>query len=371
MIVKSFIADSVAGALKMVRSELGGDAVVLKTRKLDPIQQRAAGGKIEVTACIDQSPAPHVTHIPATATAPAAPTPAPATIDRVPAEAIAQKLDFLIDVFQSPLRRTAFGGVVSRLFSALLQADMPEVLAHDIAEKLAGRFDGEDNYLTVALSAVDLIMDQLPKHRPAPNFQNGQKIVLVGPPGAGKTSLMGRLAGYMVAERKLTVTLTSLDRVKVSAPEELQSYASLLDIDHFEMPHQVDTGLLDSRGKDKITLIDTPAMNPKNREPLKIYTEKLNRIKPDRVIGVFSALYRTDDLLDIIRAFKPFKLTELAFTMTDQTRRLGGILAASILTGAPISLLGTGQGAGAVNLSPDFEDLARISLGLNKEGDDE
>jgi len=368
MIVKSFIADSVAGALKMVRSELGGDAVILKTRKLDSAHGRAVGGKVEVTACVDQSPAP-ITRV-ATA-AKGGSSPIPAERMRVPAETIAQKLDFLIDVFQSPVRRKVFEGSTGRLFSALLRADLPETLAHDIAEKISGRFDPEDEYRTVAIGAVNHILDQLPKQRPEASFRPGQKIVVVGPPGAGKTSLMGRMAGYLVAEKKLGVCLTSLDKVKVSAPEELLSYASLLDIDHFDMPTRVDPALIDRRGRDKITLIDTPAMNPKNREPLRIYTEKLSRIKPDRVIGVFSALYRVDDLLDIIRAFKPFRLTELAFTMTDQTRRLGGMMAASVLTGTPITVMGTGQSAGAIDFKPDFEQIARLCLGISEEAEDE
>lgn len=364
MIVKSFIADSVAGALKMVRSELGGDAVILKTRRLDPAGQRASRGRVEVTACVDQSPPPVVK------AANADPVEIPAKSARIPAETIAQKLDFLIDVFQSPVRRKTFEGNISRLFSSLLRADMPESLAHDIAEKLSGRFDAGDDYRGIAVGAIDFLLDQLPRHRPDPSFKPGQKIVVVGPPGAGKTSLIGRIAGHLVAGQNLAVCLTSLDKVKISAPEELQSYASLLDIDHFEMPTQVDPGLLDRQGKDKITLIDTPAMNPKNREPLRIYTEKLGRIKPDRVLGVFSAMYRADDLLDIIRAFRPFRLTELAFTMTDQTHRLGGMLAASILTGIPITIMGTGQSASDIDFKPDFEEIIRRCLGMSEEGED-
>ena len=47
MIVKSFTANTVAGALKKVRGELGGDAVILKTKRLQPDQQLVAGAKVE------------------------------------------------------------------------------------------------------------------------------------------------------------------------------------------------------------------------------------------------------------------------------------------------------------------------------------
>ena len=49
MIIKSYAAESVAAALKAVRAEMGGDAVVLNTRQTNEF------GKVgvEITACID------------------------------------------------------------------------------------------------------------------------------------------------------------------------------------------------------------------------------------------------------------------------------------------------------------------------------
>jgi flagellar biosynthesis protein FlhF len=365
MIVKSFIADSVAAALKAARSELGGDAVILKTRKVDPDRRKVVGGKIEITACIDQSQPPELTTRP-TEKIKMEP---PVARTEIPAEAIARKLDFLIDVFQSPIRRNTFTGVIGRLFMTLLRIDVPENMAYDLAEKLAERFDDEADYHAVIMSAAEYLIQQLPekKHREA--VRPGQRIVLVGPPGAGKTSLLGRLAGHLIAVEKIPVCLTSLDQVKVSAHEEIRTYADILEVDHFEMPHEVDGAILDRMGKDKVVLIDMPAINPRHRKPLKIYTEKLARIKPHRVIGVFPALYRAADLFDIIRAFRPLKLTDMAFTMTDQTRRLGGMIAMSIQTGLPISITGTGQRAGDIDLKPDLQQIIRSTLGLEEEPD--
>jgi len=364
MIVKSFIADSVAGALRKVRSELGGDAVILKTRKIDPERQEAVGGQVEVTACVDQSqPAAAPDKIEEKAPS------FPATA--IPSEAIAQKLDFLIDVFQSPVRKDTFSGVIGRLFRALLRADVPESMAYDLADKLSTRFDQDEDYHEVVQAAAAMLIEQLPRKHAGDLFKAGQRIVLVGPPGAGKTSLMGRLANHLVSANDISVCLTSLDQAKVSAQGELQTYAELLDVAHFEMPHEIDPALLDRQGRDKVTLIDMPAMNPRHRQPIKIYTEKLAQIKPHRVIGVFPALYRAADLLDIIRAFRPLKLTDLAFTMTDQTASLGGMIAMSIQTGLPITILGIGQRAGDVDLAPDHEKIIRTFLGLEEELFDE
>ena len=44
-----------AAALKLVRDEMGGDAVVLKTRVLPIDETKVVTERVEVTACIDES----------------------------------------------------------------------------------------------------------------------------------------------------------------------------------------------------------------------------------------------------------------------------------------------------------------------------
>lgn len=365
MIVKSFTADTFAGALKMVRSELGGDAVILKSRKIGS-GQSAVGGRVEITACVDKNSKSSLA-LPVDATEPQL----VARSRQFPADAIVQKLDFLIDIFQTPVRRSTFSGTVGQVFLFLLHADIPEAMAHDLARRLEAKFDAEDDYGIIATAAAQMLHEQLPRSRGSKEMKPGQRIAFVGPAGSGKTSLMGRLAGSLVCERKQAVCLTSLDKVKVSAPEELITYADILDVDRLEMPGEVDNSLLESHGKDKVIMIDTPALNTRDREEIKLYAEKLIRLKPHRIIGVFPATLRTSDLYDMIRAYKPLKLTELAITMCDQTSRLGGMIAVSIQTGLPITTLGIGRKAGCIELNPDHRQIIDVFLSTGEVIDNE
>ena len=52
MIIKSFVAESASAALKMVREEMGGDAIVLKTRQ---VFDRTNRPRVELTACIEKA----------------------------------------------------------------------------------------------------------------------------------------------------------------------------------------------------------------------------------------------------------------------------------------------------------------------------
>jgi len=372
MIVKSFIADTVAGALKMARSELGGDAVILKTRKINGNQRSVVGGKIEVTACIDKATEATPPRV-AVPLASEAPEQVPEIINHngFCSDEIAKKLDFLIDIFQAPSLKTSFKGTIGRLYAALIHADVCEELAGEIAERLNTRFGSESPYATLVDTTVEMLIGQLPKTETNLEFKTGQKIVMVGPAGGGKTSLLGRMASHLVMENRMPVCLTSMDKVKVSAPEEIQTYADILDIDTYDLPREIDETILDRDWQDKITLIDTPALNSRDRSEIKHHAEKLGRIKPDRIIGVFPATVRTSDLFDMIRAYRPLGLTELALTMTDQTCRLGGVVSLAIQTGLPLSILGTGRRAGCIELHPDYASIIREFMGGDKGGDDE
>ncbi len=362
MIVKSFYGNTVAGALKQVRSELGGDAIILKTRRLSATELATAPGRIEVTACVDKASS-HKAALSGGTTDPLVKQP-PVATTAFPSREIVRKLDFLIDVFQAPRRSRRYPGVVGRIFTQLVNGDIPEALACDIAERLLERFEPEDEFAAVAGIAREMLLDQLPAPAKT-SLESNQRVVLVGPPGSGKTSLMGRLAGYLVGHQRQAVCMTSCDRVKVSAPEELQAYAELLDVDHFELSGATDKAALERMGRNKVMIIDTPGINANDKHEIEVYREKLQRMKPHRVIGVVSCLMRTVDLYEILTAYQALNLTDLAITMADQTARRGGIIALPIQTGVPVSIIGTGRKAGQLDLSPDFRGIAGSLLGLD------
>src|SRR5208283_3377129 len=88
-----------------------------------------------------------------------------------------------------------------------------------------------------------------------------RKVALVGPPGAGKTSTLVKLAiNYGLACRR-PVLLLSMDTYRVAAADQLRSYAAILGVG-FQLAETVTAlaqSIEENRGKELI-FIDTPGM---------------------------------------------------------------------------------------------------------------
>ncbi|MFZ5981434.1 MAG: hypothetical protein ACOYVF_12475 [Candidatus Zixiibacteriota bacterium] len=388
MIIKSFTAESAAAALKKVRSEMGGDAVVLKTRELGGRNREA---RVEITACLDKPTAAQASNIfpdrkpvanraevpkenepplhqetsmvsgKSAQTAPAAETPvisitksSPEMNDRL--AMVEAKLDILVN-------RLAYAGMTANagdrpateLYQKLQDADF----AADYLETLFDRLDGDVQGSEAAYRAVceSLAADLTEIIEPGFTFEDGSRVLVYGPAGTGKSSVMGKLAARMVCEKK-KVKLLSLDNLKVGAYEELASYADLLGVDVVN-PTEIETS--DKKKSEEIILIDSLAM-PLVENRLNAFRLQVEQVKPTHRILVLSSLMRSGDIADMAETIDLLQPTHLVMTMTDLTSRWGSVMTVCRRLG--IKLIYTTDspaGIGRVNM-PSVEQFIRTVL---------
>ncbi len=380
MIIRSYTAESVATALKQVRREMGGAAVVLKTRVIDD----ALGSRqYEVTACLDKptveqangvltadapSPvtvaetpkvsrfeAPNAT-VPTTPTAPA--TPQTSDLDKR-LSAIEERLELLVQAAQ--LDRSGLSGELTPSASAaqaMQAADVPESFISEFFNSLRHDLPSRPiDDITIRRRLVDhlgSIIDTRLELKP------GDRVLVAGPAGAGKTSVIGRIAAQLIFHQHVPVKLISLDNHKVGAMEEVAGYADLLGVDDFTSVEAGEaTPALD---KTKVLLIDTNAM-PRDPKHLAELKARIKPLKPTHRLAVFSALMRTSDVDTYAREMAWLEPTHLVFTMTDLTRRLGSLLSATATTGLKIAMLTNSSSASASVAPPETESIAEIILG--------
>jgi flagellar biosynthesis protein FlhF len=373
MVIRSYTAESVATALKQVRREMGGAAVVLKTRVIeDPRGAR----QYEVTACLDKPTVEQANTLLNNEAAPAAPkvetartpqleTPMVTSPSVVSSDldkrlnAIEERLDLLLQAAQ--LDQSGLTSELTpsaRAAEAMQAADVPETFITEffgsIRRDLPTRPIDDTTIRRRLVDHLDAILDKKLELKP------GDRVLVAGPAGAGKTSVIGRLAAQLICRQHIPVKLISLDNHKVGAMEEVAGYADLLGVDDFA---SVEGGhILSEQDKKKVLLIDTNAM-PRDSKHLAELQERIKPLKPTHRLAVFSALMRTSDVDTYAREMDWLKPTHLVFTMTDLTRRLGSLLSATVTTGLKIALLTNSSSPADSVTAPDAEAIAEIILG--------
>ena len=375
MVIRTYAAESVAAALKRVRQEMGGEAVVLKTRMLE-----CAGGErqYEVTACLDKATVQQVDEV-LTGAPPAATTEAtvadktsqresqiaptiassPSVGFEIRLAAIEAQLEQLLQARQ--LDRVSMPyehGPAMTVAAAMQAADVPD---HCVADFFEGvRKDQAStpvDFETIRQRLIDrltFVIDSEVK------FKKGDRILVAGPAGAGKTSVVGRLAARLTCQKHLPVKLVSLDTHKVGAIEELASYADLLGVDDYAMHANSDSKLAIDRNK--VVLIDTCAL-PRDQNRLDELKTRIESLEATYRLMVFSALMRSSDVESYAREMAWLKPTHLVFTMIDLTRRLGSLLAAASASGLKIAMITNSSGGDGTMIAAGPTALADVILG--------
>jgi flagellar biosynthesis GTPase FlhF len=337
MIIKSFTAESAAAALKQVKHAMGGNAVVLKTRQ---VRDPRGGLQVEVTALLDNPTVAQTEDILAAASAPSE---SRSETNRL-AEVLEEEPSIQVNVSREAVTR------------ALNDADFSASYADYLIEQTVNADNGSTDTL-LALSEC-LTTETEGSFMEKLELNPGDKLVVVGPTGSGKTSLIGKLATRLLIEEQQKVRLITLDTLKLGAADEIQNYADLLGLEVGDFGRY----LSDKKaGKDCVTLIDTSALSL-NEEDQAELIRQIEKLNVTHTILCLSATSRGADLEKQIENYRHLNLTGGVMTMTDLSWRYGAALSAFRALG--LKLVGVTDNPGGIgNLHrPTTQNLTNAML---------
>jgi flagellar biosynthesis GTPase FlhF len=170
-------------------------------------------------------------------------------------------------------------------------------------------------------------------------------IALVGPTGVGKTTTIAKLAAIAALVERRTVALISIDQYRVGASEQLQRYADLIGI---PMECASDAQSLDRAlrkfARAELVLIDTAGRSPRDTAGIQETMDTLRGAKePIEVQMCIVAAMREPELMQTLDRHAPLAPSKLLVTKLDEAINCGGVLAAYVHSGLPLSHFTTGQ----------------------------
>lgn len=332
MRLKSYFSETVEAAMELARKELGEEALLVNARPATPETRYL--GTYEVVFGL--------TPVSVQAETPAAPQ------DSVRGELadLRRQLERLTHSLPAPSPAVA-APAASPPDAALLQ----EELDPEWARLLAG-----------GTSLAELISADPTLGRPG---QRPAIAALVGPPGAGKTTTLVKLAARHGLALGRAVQILTTDVYRIAAADQLRTLAAILGIacEVCETPAALAGQLEGFRGRHLI-LIDTPGFALREMEEAAEWAAFFSSREDIDTHLVLPAPVRSADLRRIADAYAAFHPGKLLFTRLDETSRFGALANEAARMGLPLSFFCNGQ-----QIPDDLEEAsaARVSalLGLS------
>jgi flagellar biosynthesis protein FlhF len=278
MRLKTLQASTMAEAMKMVRDELGPDAIIVSTSE-------GGRGGVRITAAVE--------------------TPDPELDLRDP---------------------EPDGALIDRIAGALDNHCVPRPLADKIVGIACDR--GASDLLQTLAGALDLMFD----FKPLAHAATRQPVLIYGPPGAGKTSAMAKLAARAVVEHA-RVTMISTDTVRAGALQQLEIYGKRLNVPVKAAQEPEELAQLVAGLAGQFVLIDTTSVNPYVAQDM-VRIRRIVDAVPAEGVLVMSAGREPLEARDMAAEFRKLSPARLLVTGLDMSRRLGGILSALEASGA-------------------------------------
>lgn len=392
MQIKKFNAADINEALRLVKAEFGGEAVILSTRSIK-------GKGVEVTAAADRetgsgygagayanaalpdmkkSTPPTKTIEPWTPRNLTKPetaqtrNPKPETRNAPPAPDLHRELKELKDLMGSLVSHVQQDEFfkenkrLSEVQNKLVSTGIDETLSYKMLQRLCEKLTSKEmeDMPDILRRLKQFIMRQVTVAEIVENGHRPKVAIFVGPTGVGKTTTIAKLAAINAIKGKKKVALVTLDTYRIAAVEQLKVYARIIGIPVHVAGSSGDFAktVAGIKGVD-LVLVDTAGRGQKDR----MHMEELGQIYssgiPVETHLVISATAKEKDTMDIIRRYKDVKVDRLLFTKLDETTTYGGIFNAVIASGKPVSYLTTGQSVPEDIEAATSERVADLILG--------
>jgi flagellar biosynthesis protein FlhF len=296
--------------MKQVRDELGDDAVIVSTHG------GRKGEKVRITAAIEPPDLASAAYPPASERA---------------------------------------GRRFAVLEEALAGHGVPKILRRRLLYPLA------DLKVEDPVMALGCALDSRFRFAPLADEDARRPLILIGPPGVGKTVSLAKLAAQRILDGQ-PVTVLTTDTIRAGAIEQIKAYTRALGLNVQVCEDAAALGdAVANLSPNHLALIDSPGANSFHREEMRHIGGLIEAARAQAVL-VLAAGGDAAEAGEIGTAFAALGATRLLATRLDTSRRLGGLLTAA--NTGDLRFCGVGYGpeiaSGIYSLNP--VSLARMLL---------
>ncbi|MCL1936544.1 MAG: 50S ribosome-binding GTPase [Defluviitaleaceae bacterium] len=254
-------------------------------------------------------------------------------------------------------------------YDALINQGVLEEIAENIVKEAFESVEDKENITIpyVASFVYKKIVDTIKSPTPIKNKNENVFIFFMGPTGVGKTTTIAKLASKFVLDKNSKIGLITADTYRISAVEQLKTYADILNLDIdviYEKQDFVNSFEKMSKQKD-IVFVDTAGRSHKNKENILQLKDILNIPTSKEVYLVLSMTTKYEDLEKIIDTYKDVSNFKIIFTKFDETVRYGSMFNVCVKKEIEVVYITNGQDVPDDIELLQPEKIAKALLGLD------
>jgi flagellar biosynthesis protein FlhF len=266
-------------------------------------------------------------------------------------EELKETMDRFFDIMGTRKRKNN-QDINSKVYYQLLACGFTRASAYNILEAISPQISSKDqlNEETV----LGIVKEFVVKSMPVINKPKEEKRIkaYVGATGVGKTTTMAKLAARYSLMKKMSVGMVTIDTFRIAAIEQLKTYAKIMgirmEVASTKESFQRSLQLLSDKD---IILIDTPGRSCVDDGCLAIMDAMLQNENIETNL-LISTTNSEDNLLDTVTKYSPFNYDNLIITKIDESKRFGILYDVINKAGRPVSFLTCGQ-----NVPQDIEEV--------------
>jgi flagellar biosynthesis protein FlhF len=393
MHIKQFTGYSIKDVTERMKEELGPDALILNSRKIDHGGVLNSMGRelYEITAAVDTEPqmqhdesahgqsvygdsvrsTVRVSRSGAGLQAPANDGFAPALKEDL--EQFRSEVDALRSSLKEvagqlkPVKEPPVDHAVMELHNLLIENDVDPKIAAALLEGLQTTPQKRSSRTSKGLKEqVHAAVARRIKVAPAMGQKRRSRriVALVGPTGVGKTTTIAKLASLQKLVHHAEVALISADTYRIGAVEQLSTFAQITDVPFEVASKPADLQLLLRKfERCDVVYIDTVGRSQRMEKEIEELRWMIDTADPDEVHLVISTTSSRRTMVDIVDRFAALQPNRLVFSKLDEAATMGGILSVLDRHRLQISYVTTGQTVPYDILEADAMQLAAMVLG--------
>jgi flagellar biosynthesis protein FlhF len=302
MRLKTFNAPDIQDAMNLIRESMGEDAVIISTTA------NPQGPGIRVTVAADSG----------------------TSSDRTSGSSFEKNLPQFTPLFTPNTTRAATrpdttGRDIAKI---LAYHSIPDYLSNKLIETARFVLENDNTSTRSTQDILASVLESTFQFEPLPIHEDRFRLMLVGPPGIGKTMCIAKIAAQIAMEKKKVMVVTT-DNKRAGGVEQLSAFTNILGLElHIAgNRNELRKLLLESPHEQRI-LIDTAGTNPYDTTELKELSQYVGLEGVESVLATASGS-DCREMEDIARAFSMLGLKKLLITRADTARRFGSVLTAA------------------------------------------